>query len=184
MNRLISRGCNVIRRFFWILVTPIMMSIPCFMIRHGHMRLMGLKLGRHSSLLRNVRFIYPSHITIGNHSIINTLCQLDGRVYHIYIGDNVDIAQETNIWTLEHDPHNDYYEVKGGDVYIDDYAWIASRVTILPGVHIGRGAIVAAGAVVTTDVPPMTIVGGVPAKIIGHRKSKLLYHHNYRPYFQ
>ena len=184
MKKLLLQACNVVRRFFWILVTPFIMSIPCFIIRHGHMRLMGLKMGRNSSILRNVRFIYPSHIRIGNNSIINTLCQLDGREYHIYIGNNVDIAQETNIWTLEHDPHNDYYEVKGGDVFIDDYVWVASRATILPNVHIGRGAIVAAGAVVTKDVPPMAIVGGVPAKIIGQRKSNLLYKHNYRPYFQ
>lgn len=50
---------------------------------------------------------------------------------------------------------------------IENYVWLASRVTVLPGVTIGRGAVVAAGAVVTKDVPPLAIVGGVPAKIIG-----------------
>ena len=72
----------------------------------------------------------------------------------------------------------------GGDVIIDDYVWIASRVTILPGVHIGRGAVVASGAIVTKDVPECAIVGGVPARIIGERKSKLHYNLKYKPLFQ
>lgn len=55
-------------------------------------------------------------------------------------------------------------------VVIGDDCWIGGRVTILPGVHIGNGAVIAAGAVVTKDVPPFAVVGGVPAKIIYNRK--------------
>ena len=55
--------------------------------------------------------------------------------------------------------------------------WLASRVTVLPGVHIGCGAIVASGAVVTKDVPPLAIVAGIPAKIIGYRKEEALQYH-------
>jgi maltose O-acetyltransferase len=99
------------------------------------------------------------------------------------IGNNVDIAQETNIWTLEHDIHDDYHRDKGGDVIIEDYVWIASRVTILPGVTIGRGAVIAANAVVTKDVPSMAVAGGVPARVIGERKSKLRYTNKYAPWF-
>ena len=96
----------------------------------------------------------------------------------------MDIAQETNIWTLEHDINDDYHISKGGDVIVEDYVWIASRVTILPGITIGRGAVVASGAVVNKNIPPMAIVGGVPAKIIGERKNKLLYTLNYKPWFK
>lgn len=56
-----------------------------------------------------------------------------------------------------------------GDIIVDDDVWICYGATILSGVHIGQGAIVAAGAVVTKDVPPYAIVGGVPAKIIKYR---------------
>lgn len=56
-----------------------------------------------------------------------------------------------------------------GDIDIDDDVWIGYNVTILSGVHIGQGAIIAAGAVVSTDVPPYAIVGGVPAKVIKYR---------------
>ena len=56
-------------------------------------------------------------------------------------------------------------------VYIGDDVWIGDRVMILPGVHVGNGSIIAAGAVVTKDVPDHTVVGGVPAKVISIRKS-------------
>ena len=109
---------------------------------------------------------------------------LDGRGGKIIIGNNVDIAQETNIWTLEHDVNSDTHGVIAANVIIEDYVWIASRATILPGVKIGRGAVIATGSIVTKDVPPMQIYGGVPAKQIGIRKSKLLYSLKYSPWFQ
>ena len=56
-----------------------------------------------------------------------------------------------------------------GDIVVDDDVWIGYGATILSGVHIGQGAIVAAGAVVTKDVPPYAVVGGVPAKVIKYR---------------
>lgn len=56
-----------------------------------------------------------------------------------------------------------------GDIIVDDDVWIGQRATIMSGVHIGQGAVVAAGAVVTKDVPPYAIVGGVPARVIKYR---------------
>lgn len=175
---------GVFKRFCVFILLPFVMAIPCYWIRHKYMKILGLKMGDNSSLLRYVRFINPNGITIGSNTIINSYCQLDGRGDGIIIGNNVDIAQETNIWSLEHDPNNNMHQTRGEYVEIDDYVWIASRVTILPGVHIGKGAVVASGAVVTKDVPAMSIVGGVPAKIIGQRKNSLNYKLRYRPLFQ
>lgn len=59
--------------------------------------------------------------------------------------------------------------ISKGDIIIDDDVWLGTNSTIMSGVHIGQGAVVAAGAVVTKDVPPYAIVGGVPAKIIKFR---------------
>ena len=66
---------------------------------------------------------------------------------------------------------------------IEDYVWVATRATVLPGVTIGEGAVVAAGAVVTKDVEPYTIVGGVPARSIGVRNRALSYTQNFQPWF-
>ena len=126
----------------------------------------------------------PRNIEIGDNNVFNRKVMLDGRGGKLIIGNNVDIAQETNIWTLEHDVNDDYHHDKPGDVIIEDYVWVASRVTVLPGVKIGRGAVVAACAVVNSDVNEMDIVGGVPAKVIGKRSSRLLYKKFHRPFFQ
>jgi maltose O-acetyltransferase len=143
-------------------------------------------LGKQTFISINVRLLNTVHgknqITIGDNCFINPGCLLDGRFGKIVIGNNVDIARGSWIFTLEHDPHDDYHCLKYGDVIIEDHVWIASRVTILPGVTIGRGSVIATGAVVTKNIPPMSIAGGVPAKVIGTRKSALKYNITFRPY--
>ena len=67
--------------------------------------------------------------------------------------------------------NKDFEGVTKGDIKVDDDVWIGYRAAILSGVHIGQGAVIAAGTVVTKDVPPYAIVGGVPAKIIKYRFS-------------
>lgn len=134
----------------------------CFDVRAG------------GNILRGVRFRYRRHLQLGINSVINGGCTLDTRGGAIRIGNYVDIAPEVNIWTLEHDPHDVGHDTRGGEVTIEDYVWIANRAIVLPGVTLGRGAIVAAGAVVTASVAPMTIVAGVPARPIGLRANEQL----------
>lgn len=175
------------RDFFkglFLLIQEFVMFMPCWPLRWMFLKYSIRHLGKGCFIMRKVNVVNPSNISIGNHVIINKSVMLDGRGEELIIGDNVDIAQETNIWTLEHDVNDNNHRVVAAKVVIDEHVWIASRVTILPGVHIGRGAVVASGAVVTKDVPPMAIVGGVPAKIIGERHNSLTYTNNYNPMFQ
>ena len=79
------------------------------------------------------------------------------------------MAGEVRIYTMEHDIGSDTFAITGGKVTIEDYVYIGTRVTILPEVHIGEGAVIASGSVVTKDVEPWTMVGGVPAKPIKKR---------------
>lgn len=158
--------------------------MPCWALRWCFLKISIKHLGKGCFVMRKVNVVNPANISIGAHVVINKAVMLDGRTAKIIIGDNVDIAQETNIWTLEHDVNSDTHEVRGGDVIIDDHVWIASRVTILPGIHIGRGAVVASGAVVTKDIPPLEIWGGVPAKKMGERNNSLQYINEYSPWFQ
>ena len=151
-------------------VMNIISYVPIVSLRWLLYKFLLKKLGYRTRISRRVDVRCPYRIRIGLYTNVNKRAILDGRGGDLIIGNCVDIAQEVNIWTLEHDYNDPHYTAKGESVVIDDYAWIASRATILPGVIIGRGAVVAAGAVVTKDVPPMTIVGGVPAKVIGKRE--------------
>jgi len=107
---------------------------------------------------------------------------MDGRRYEIHIGNDVSIGPEAGILTLGHDPQSPDFADKGGDVIIGDKVWICYRAIILPGVRVGEGAVVAAGAVVTRNVEPYTIVAGSPAKVIGLRTADLRYTCNYHPW--
>ena len=154
-------------------ILHIIMWIPCHPLRRIVCAVVMKKFGFKSAIFRNVDIRSPYRISIGQYTNINQLCVLDGRG-GLTIGDFVDVAQETNIWTEQHDYNSPSYQAISAPVTINDYVWIASRATILPGVTIGRGAVVAAGAVVTKDVPPLAIVGGVPAKVIGYRNEDAL----------
>jgi maltose O-acetyltransferase len=104
--------------------------------------------------------------------------------YPLIIGNNVSIAGEVRIYTMEHDVDSPDFAETGAAVVIEDYVVIGSRVTILPGVHIGKGAVVASGAVVTKDVPSFTVVGGVPAVFIRNRSRDLHYTLKFARLFQ
>jgi acetyltransferase-like isoleucine patch superfamily enzyme len=117
----------------------------------------------------------PRNVTIGARSVIGHRAILDARVCSLVIGHDVNLSDEVSIWTAQHDPQSATYGVSTGPVTIGHHAWISSRTTILPGVTVGEGAVVAAHAVVTRDVEPWTIVGGVPARVIGQRARGLDY---------
>lgn len=150
------------------------MWIPFHFIRLIWIKIVLKKIDKHTSISRNVEIRFPWHVSIGSFTTINKRTLLDGRGGNIIIGNCVDIAQECNIWTLQHNYNSSRYEAIGKETVIGDYVWLASRVTILPGVKVGYGAVVASGAVVTKDVPPLAIVGGVPAKKIGSRNPESL----------
>ena len=136
-----------------------------------------LEIGENTVIYNSCHLRDPHKITIGNNTSIGDRCILDGRS-GLTIGSSVNISTGAWIWTLQHDPHDANFAAKGAPVKIEDYAWISSRTTILPGVTIGKGAVVAAGAVVTKSVEPYAIVGGVPAKKIGDRSTNLNYQLN------
>lgn len=109
---------------------------------------------------------FGKNIHIGQRVFINSGCKMQDQG-GIYIGDDVLIGHNACLLTLNHemDPEN-RADMHPKPIHIEDKVWLGSNVTVLPGVTIGEGAIVAAGAVVTKDVESNTIVGGVPAKII------------------
>jgi maltose O-acetyltransferase len=143
--------------------------------------MLKVRIGAHTSIHRGCRFYRPFGVQIGDHTVINRDVLLDGRM-GLRIGNNVSISEGTAIFTLEHDPNSQMFEGRGAPVHIRDYAFVGARALVLPGITVGEGACVAAGAVVTRDVASFTIVAGVPARPIGQRRKDLAYTLQYRKF--
>lgn len=193
---------------FWVYLATLTGLIPSHTIRlFLYRHLFRIKIGNDTSVHWLARFNLPSGIEIGNNTIIGNDAFLDGRFKRdwsgnknkigtymsnffspsnrpLKIGNNVSIAGEVRIFTMEHDVDAPDFAEVSSPVVIEDYAVIGTRVTILPGVRIGKGAVVASGAVVTKDVDPYSVVGGVPAKFIKNRSKDLRYTLKFSRLFQ
>ena len=142
----------------------------------------GVQIGSHSSIDRNCWLhcggsIYDhdhGFFSIGENSFIGCNAVI-GAGGGIQIGNHVLIGQSVNLHAENHNFANpdlriDQQGVSYQGIKIEDDVWIGSKVTILDGVHIGKGVVIAAGAVVTKSIPDYAIAVGVPAKIVGSRK--------------
>jgi len=145
--------------------------VPSHHFRRLIYKLGGVSIGRGSAIHTGARFYNAKNIKIGQDSIIGEGAVLDGRD-SLVIGNHVDIASEVMIYNSKHDINDPNFSAVNYPVEIGDYVFIGPRAIILPGIKIGKGAIVGAGAVVTKDVEDFKIVGGVPAKEIGERQNK------------
>ena len=129
-------------------------------------RLIGKKVDDSFRMFPPFYTDFGKNITIGKDVFINSGCHFQDQG-GIRIGDGVLIGHNVVLATINHDldpkeNRKNHY----APIMIGDHVWIGSNATILPGVTLGDHAVVAAGAVVTQDVPPLTVVGGVPAKVL------------------
>jgi maltose O-acetyltransferase len=169
MPKIINRFYNYFLDFE-LMVLRWVGNVPFHSFRKFFYTVAGIKIGKGSTVHMWASFFDPTGISVGKDTIIGDHAFLDGRS-PLTIGDHVDIASSVMIYNSEHNLESDDFSARVEPVAIDDYVFIGPRVIILPGVTIGKGAVVGAGAVVTKNVDPFTIVGGVPAKIIGERKN-------------
>lgn len=157
-------------------------KLPFYFIRHFIYRYFyKLKLGKGSSIHLNC-FINRFKIEIGKNTSINRKCYLDSRG-GIKIGNNVSISPEVQLITAEHDINDISFKYVTNSIILEDFVFIGTRAIILPGVHLGKGCVVAAGAVVTKSFSEYSVVAGVPAKIISTRRKDLNYSCNWMPPF-
>lgn len=156
--------------------------VPSRVVREWFLKMTLGECGKGSAIQLGCRFLNLRKVHLGKRNVINFGCVLDGRKFEIRTGDDVSIGPEAGILTLGHDPQSPVFEDRGGAVIINDRAWIGYRAVILPGVTVGEGAVVGAGAVVTRDVEPYAIVAGNPARKIGERKRELSYQLGFRPW--
>jgi maltose O-acetyltransferase len=160
----------------------VLSNLPSRNIRHAYLRVYLGSIGKDTGIQMGCKFLHGRKVYLGDRNVINFGCLFDGRHYPIKTGSDLSIGPEATILTLGHDPQSPDFADKGGEVIIGDRVWIGYRATILPNVKIGDGAVVGAGAVVTKNVEPYTIVAGNPAQAIGRRDSNLTYQLNYHPW--
>jgi maltose O-acetyltransferase len=140
------------------------------------LRLAGIQIGKKSAIHRGVRFLAFGNCTIGSGCIVNADCILDNRA-GLCIGDNVSISNGCAIYSMGHDLDSPTFAMKGKTISIGDYACLFARALVMPGVVIGKGAVVCSGSVVVKSVEEFTVVGGNPAKFV---KKRPLEHPSYR----
>ena len=147
--------------------------------------------GKHSVIHRSARMDTPPYriFSLGDYSVIESFACINNAVGDVIIGDHtriglhntiigpvdigshVNLAQGITVSALNHNFSDtnkriDEQGVSTTPVTIEDDVWVGANAVILPGVTIGEHCVVAAGAVVTKDVPPHSLVAGVPAKVI------------------
>lgn len=157
----------------WVL-NHVVADIPWPGLRHLYYRLVcGMKIGVHSSIWRGARFTGGAldQISLGERcSIGYETFWVAGAA--ICLKNDVIVGHRVELYTSDHDPDDPAFSRRDAPIVVEDYAWIGSHALILKGVTIGKGAVVAAGSVVTKDVQPYTIVAGNPARVIRERGAR------------
>jgi acetyltransferase-like isoleucine patch superfamily enzyme len=131
------------------------------------------RLGKAGLIDYKTYFRYPSKISIGDHSYVNHGCCFYGsslKGVEIVVGNDVALGPHIRIFTATHDYST--YDLKdtAESVTIEDNAWVGGGTIILPGVTIGRGAVIGAGSVVTKDIPAFSVAVGNPARVVRTRE--------------
>ncbi len=130
-------------------------------------------ISKTASIGLGVKFLDIRNIKIGDNTNINFDSILDGRGEGIEIGENVDIAPQVNIWSLEHDPNSKSHASRSAKVIIGDHCWIANRVTILPDTIIHKNCVIGAGSIVKGNYEENSIVMGGKAKSMKKREQEI-----------
>lgn len=158
------------------LTSHIVAHVPSFAVRHAWYRhVLGWYVAPGVSIFMGQRVQMGGIRSTGRRVSIDrgTIIKPDCYIYTsggLIIGQNVSISAGVWLVTGSHDINDPEFRDRYRPIVIDDHAWIGVRATIMGGVTIGRGAVVMAGAVVTSDVPPFAVVAGVPAQVVGERE--------------
>lgn len=156
-------------------LNDILPHIPSWTLRRFWMRCLKMKIGKGTFIMKRNYIMTPQQLTIGDYSHINRGCLLDARG-GITIGNSVSISHNVSIMSGSHDYNSKTFRGRFLPIKIEDYVWIGNNAIIQQDVTIGKGAVVCAGAVVTKNVEPYSVVAGVPARKIKERNNKLQYY--------
>lgn len=136
--------------------------------RNLWLRIFGAKIGKGVHVYPHAKIWQPWMLEMGDYA-----CLANGvdcySADKVVIGENVVVSQDSFICTASHDISSSTFELVTKPIVLSKDSWVGARAIVMPGVKLGEGAVVAAGAVVTKDVEPWTVVGGSPARVIKKR---------------
>jgi len=156
--------------------------LPFFFLKKLFARLIGIRIGKNSYIHTPVRFFTWGKIVIGDNTVVNSGCYLDNRC-GLQIGSNVNISHDSKLYTLGHDIDDPFFRLEGAGIAICDDAVLFANTLVMPGVTIGRGAVVYPGSVVVKSIDPLCVVGGNPAKVLRKRSGDIKYKLDYGYWF-
>ncbi|QDU91504.1 Maltose O-acetyltransferase [Pirellulimonas nuda] len=165
-------GRGALVRLIWILVSCVAFEGGWFVlgrVKPWVLRRFGAKIGRGVVIKPNVRIKHPWRLSVGDHVWVGQGVWID-NIVEVEIGSHVCVSQGVYFCTGSHDHRRPSFDLTPQAIRVGSGAWVAARATLLPGVSIGRNALVAACSVVTSDVPPGVIVAGNPARKVRDRE--------------
>lgn len=169
---------EILMRGGWLRYSILRMSIfPSCHIRKLFYKGLSADVSKYVVFHYRTEIRSPFTLHVGSGSIIGDNALLDAR-NGLFIGQNVNLSSNVSIYTEQHNHRDPLFRCNQSnrkEVIIGDRVWLGSNVTILPGVHIGEGAVCCAGCVVTKDIEPYTVVAGIPAHRVGERPKDLQY---------
>lgn len=149
-------------------------KLPSRHLRKWFYQLLGAKLGKGTHLCRRAEVLLPMGLKLSDRVSVGWFAELDARG-GISVGHDTNISSHVKLITGSHDIEDPEYTADFQPIAIGHHCWIGTGAMVLQGVTIGDGAVVAAGAVVTKDIPPYEVWGGVPAKFIRKRPEGMEY---------
>ncbi|MEX2170253.1 MAG: WcaF family extracellular polysaccharide biosynthesis acetyltransferase [Pirellulales bacterium] len=165
-------GRGIIIRVLWYYASLLLFESGWFILtrtKPAILRLFGARIGQGVVIKPHVRIKYPWRLSIGDHCWIGQGSWID-NIADVAIGSHVCISQNTYLCTGNHDHRRKTFDLTALPIVVENGAWVAASSLLLPGVTVGANAVVAAGSVVTKDVPAGTMVGGNPARPIKARE--------------
>ena len=165
-------GRGIVVRVLWYYTSLLLFESGWFILTRAKpsiLRLFGARVGRGVVIKPHVRIKFPWRLSIGDHCWIGQGSWID-NIADVTIGNHVCISQNSYLCTGNHDHRRKTFDLVARPITIENGAWVAASSLLLAGVTVGANAVVAAGSVVTSDVPAEMMVGGNPARPIKPRE--------------
>jgi putative colanic acid biosynthesis acetyltransferase WcaF len=159
-----ARGRSTVVELLWLIVQALVVEswIPASTLKIRALRLFGAKVGRGVVIKPHVRVKFPWKLEIGDYSWIGEDVWID-NLDMVRIGANCCLSQGAYLCTGSHNWSSERFDLITRPITIDDQAWLCSRSSVGPGVHVGQGAVLTIGSTATSDLEPWWIYTGCPA---------------------